>query len=327
MPKSGAILSSAALLLTITGCGLSGAAHITKSAQHSNGYTVSGQVSTAPSASPTSSNTSTNPSSSSPVQSSSASTSPSASPSTSNNLSSWNPIIATAMNSLASSTDLPLAAPTVIPPAPGPGFGYLTAMTTQTNVSWTVHLLDTAIPLGVNNPTISQHLDSRAPYVGSFGLTLLGSSQPVSTSPQRATVLRSNNPLWLANQATAKATASQKMTVGNGGDALVATAYAYGSNYNNAKLVWYEGNWTIEIVGASAQYEQAMALSVVNYLHTHYLPPFPGLIMIDMISPSTAVGRIDWINGDQLMTVAARQPMAQNPVDTCAMAVHWAPYH
>ena len=318
MLKSRAVLMSAAFLVTLSGCGLSGTAHITQSPSKSNSYTVSGQVSTTPSTAPSSTSSTSSPS----VQTSSATSSSQAA-----STSPWNPVVASAMNGLVASSDLPLAAPTVIPPPPGPGYGYLTALAIQNATSWTVRLIDTSIPLNVNSTNIQQHLIPGAPYLGSFGIDLLSQSELVSTAPERASVLRTNNALWSASQASAKATASQKVTVGSVGDALVATAYTYNGSYNNAKLVWTEGNWTIEIVNASPRNEQAMALSVVNYLHTHYLPPYPGLIMIDMINNASAVTRIDWINGDQLILMDDRQATPNNPANTCSMAVHWTPYH
>ncbi len=54
MLKSRAVLMSAAFLVTLSGCGLSGTAHITQSPSKSNSYTVSGQVSTTPSTAPSS---------------------------------------------------------------------------------------------------------------------------------------------------------------------------------------------------------------------------------------------------------------------------------
>lgn len=169
-------------------------------------------------------------------------------------------------------------------------------------------------------------LSTVAPYVGSWGISLLGSALPVTTAPERAGVLRNQNPLWSPSEAAIKATGSSKVTVGNQGAALEATVYTYGKNAG-AKITWTEGNWTIEVVGSTAGNENPIANSVVDYLHTHYLPPYPGLIMVQMTSPTNAVTRIDWIQGDQLLYVAARQPMPTNPVDTAAMAVDWKTYH
>ncbi|PSR34199.1 MAG: hypothetical protein C7B46_06520 [Sulfobacillus benefaciens] len=326
MLKSRAVLVSAAFLVTLTGCGLSGTAHITQSPSKSQDYTVSGQVSTTPSTTPSGA-TSTSSSPSTPASTTTSTPSSSTGSSQSSSTSPWNPVVASAMNDLVNSSDLPLAAPTVVPPPPGPGYGYLTALVIQNATSWSVRLIDTSIPLNVNSTNIQQHLIAGAPYVGSFGINLLSQSELVNTAPERSSVLRTNNALWAASDASAKATASQKVTVGSGGDALVATAYAFNGSYNSAKLVWTEGDWTIEIVNASPRYEQAMALSVVNYLHTHYLPPYPGLIMIDMINNASAVTRIDWINGDQLILMDDRQATPNNPVNTCSMAVHWTPYH
>ncbi len=224
-------------------------------------------------------------------------------------------------------TGLPLAYPSVLPPPPGPGFGYLTATTHANTTSWFVQLLDTSTPLGVNNPTIASHLAPPAPYVGSWGLTLLGTALPVTTTPERAGVLRSQNPLWSASEAAIKATGSSKVSVGNNGATLGATVYTYNNTGSTAKIMWTEGNWTIAVVGSTAANEQPIANSIVDYLHTHYLPPYPGLIMVQMTSPTNAVTRIDWIQGDQLLYVATRQPMSTNPIDAAAMVVHWTGYH
>lgn len=223
-------------------------------------------------------------------------------------------------------TGLPLAYPSLLPPPPGPGFGYLTATTVGTATSWFVRLLDTTTPLGVNSPNISSHLSTAAPYVGSWGITLLGSALPVTTAPERASVLRNQNPLWSPSEAAIKATGSAKIQVGATGAALGATVYTYNNNPATDKIMWAEGDWTIEVLGSTTKNEAALANLVVNYLHTHYLPPHPGLIMVQMTSASRAVTRIDWIEGDQLLYVAARQPMPINPVDAASMVVHWTPY-
>lgn len=223
-------------------------------------------------------------------------------------------------------TGLPLAYPALLPPPPGPGFGYLTATTVGTATSWFVRLLDTNTPLGVNDPNISSHLSTAAPYVGSWGTTLLGSALPVTTAPERASVLRNQNPLWSPGEAAIKATGSSKIQVGTNGAALGATVYTYKNNASIAKVIWTEGNWTIEVTGSSAQHETTIANQLVDYLHTHYLPPHPGLIMVQMTSALNAVTRIDWIQGDQLLYVATRQPMPTNPVDAASMVVHWTPY-
>ncbi len=327
MPKVALFALTPLSLVLIAGCGFSGAAKVTPTQSPASTSSVPSQTSTSPSSTNTSPSA-TPTSSSTPSTNAATSLSSSARATTPSHYGVINTTVTSEiMQDLSKShPGIPLAYPANLPPPPGPGFGYLTATTRATSTSWFVQLLDTNIPLSVDNPTIANHLSTLAPYVGSWGVTLLGSSLPVSTAPERAGVLRSQNPLWASSEAAIKASGSSRIAVGQNGATLAATAYTY-NNGSKAKVMWTEGNWTIQVVGSTVTKENAMANSVVNYLHTHYLPPYPGLIMVQMTSATNAVTRIDWIQGDQLLHVATRQPMPMNPLVAAGMVVHWTQYH
>ncbi|SMC06703.1 hypothetical protein SAMN00768000_2971 [Sulfobacillus thermosulfidooxidans DSM 9293] len=327
------IPGSALALLSLTGCGLSGAAQITPT--HNGSYNISGTVTTSGG---------TQTQHHSPETSSSANrTAPGASnaqdaaspPSTtfsatSSITSPFNPVVQQAMGDIKKFTALPLEAPEVIPSSiyhfAG---GYLTALTSTGPNHWTVHLRDTTQQEPVNSPNIGQVLSS-LPNVGSFGIRQLASNQ-VGTPSLDMTTLRQFNPLWRPNQSILNATGKEHIIVGGRNAALEAVAYGFHGTFNDAKLTWQEGDWTIEITGGSPRYEQDIAFNLVNYLHAHYLPPFPGLIMIDVINQgpqgnTTAVTHMDWIDGRYLMHIDSRIPSFQNPVDTAKMAVSWNHY-
>lgn len=328
---AGAAILSSSLL---SGCGLHGSINVHKNANGS--YTVSGQPSHSTNSSPSASTTpSSNPVSSNPPSSpsfsvnqntvttpssGSASTQPSGSSTTSS--SQLNSVATQSLHEIAGHTGLNLAVPTSIP---APLSGYLTATTHASLNQWQVHLLDTTQPVQVNSPHISQYL-STLPHVGSFGAIRIA---PTLTSTSQ--LIRQNNYLWNPQFAVSRATAHESIMVGNSHAALIAQAYAFNGNYNDAKLVWREGNWTIEIVGSSPRYEQQIAFNLVNFLHSHYLPPFPGLIMLQMIkgSPhnaSTAVTRIDWLHGHHVNEVSDRQPTFSNPINVAHMATSWTTF-
>lgn len=231
------------------------------------------------------------------------------------------------MEDIQSHTSLPLQAPRLVPAmAYNTTGGQLTAQTHVGLDFWTVHLRDTTVAEPVNAGAISQQL-AATPDVGSFGIQQLASNA-VGTNSLDETTLRQFNPLWTARQGIMNATAKEQIVVGAAPSGLAATAYGFSRSFNNAKLTWQEGDWTVEIVGGSPRYEQDMAYGLVNYLHTNYLPPYPGLIMIQLIhvGPSmatTAVTHMDWIDGRYLMHVDTRVPSAANPVVAATMAVSW----
>ncbi|PSR33106.1 MAG: hypothetical protein C7B44_14915 [Sulfobacillus thermosulfidooxidans] len=244
----------------------------------------------------------------------------------------FNPVVQQALAAIQGHTVLPLAGPRIIPTAayaPTMGMGFLTAQTVVGRNHWTVHLRDTTENEPVNSPEISQVL-SRTPFVGSFGIREL-SSNVVGTNALDETTLRQFNPLWNARQGIINATGKETLVVGPPHAALMATAYGFGHTFNNAKLIWNEGDWTLEITGGSPRYEQNIAYDLVRYLHAHYLPPYTGLIMVDLIHPAplladTAVTHIDWIDGRYLMHIDTRIPSYANPVAAATMATTWYPY-
>lgn len=332
------ITGGALALLSLTGCGLSASASPT----HSGSYHISGTVTTTTTGNPSnssSSNGATAPASPSSGYSNAPSPAPSSTPSTNRQStisttasvnSPFNPVVQVAMNQIKGSTHLLVQSPKIIPQATYHiAGGYLTAILSMGANHWSVHLRDTTRAEPVNSPAIAQTLSS-LPDVGSFGVRQLAGNQ-VGTSSLDGTTLRQFNPLWRSNQNILNATGKEAVIVGGGHAALQAQAYGFHGNFNSTKLIWNEGNWTMEVTGGSPRYEQDIAFHLVNYLHSHYLPPFPGLIMIDIIhqgvsSNTTAVTHMDWINGPYLIHIDTRIPSFQNPVTAAKMAVSWSHY-
>ncbi len=330
------IMGSALALLSLTGCGL----NATATPGHGGSYKISGTVTTqgaqTTSNNNSSSNTATAPNSAnsfgtahnSSQQASSLPGEGSAFAANAGTGSPFSPIIQQAMSVIKKSTDLPLEAPEAVPNAAyKPVGGYLTAITATAPNHWIVQLRDTTIQEPVNSRHIAQNLNS-TPAVGSFGINQLAGNQ-VGTSSLDNTTLRQFNPLWHPNQSILNATNKERLMVGGSHAGLGATAYGFRGTFNNAKVVWTEGNWTIEVVGGSPRYEQDTAFHLVNYLHTHYLPPYPGLIMIQLTqeghgAKSQSVTHMDWIDGRYLMHIDTRIPSLQNPVVAAKMAVSWS---
>lgn len=334
---------SAIAILSLAGCGLSGTVSATP--QGNGTYKITGHATPSPSKTPAASapvsssasqapaRNAGEPSTPSPAPAAIRSTSatvPSSSAGTAATASPFNAVVQQALEDIHGQTPLPLQGPRVIPEtAYAPAGGYLTAQTTVGHSHWTVNLRDTLQPEPVNSSAISDAL-SATPYVGSFGIQQL-SGNAVGTNALDETTLRQFNPLWYGNQGIMNATGKETLVVGGQHAALTATAYGFARSYNDAKLTWQEGKWTVEVTGGSPRYEQDMAYDLVDYLHTQYLPPYPGLIMIRLIheGPSyanTAITHIDWIDGRYLMHLDTRVPSPANPVAAAAMAVSWHPF-
>ena len=332
------IIGSALSILTLTGCGLNGAA--AANSGHGRTYSISGTVTTqghktissnspSPNTTPPSNsgNSYTPPSNSSAQAPSPSSNQESDFSATSSATSPFASIIQQAMSAVKRSTQLPLEAPEAVPNSAYSSVGgYLTAITTTAPDYWLVELRDTTKQEPVNSPNIGHTLSS-TPAIGSFGINQLAQNQ-VGTPSLANTTLRQFNPLWHPNQNILNATKKQSLVVGGSHAALGATAYGFQNNFNNAKIIWTEGNWTIEVVGGSPRYEQDTAFHLVNYLHSHYLPPYPGLIMVQLTqegpgNKTKSVTHMDWIDGRYLMHIDTRIPSSQNPVTAAKMAVSW----
>ncbi len=95
-----------------------------------------------------------------------------------------------------------------------------------------------------------------------------------------------------------------------------ATLYPVGGNQrSNTKLVFTEGEWTIELIGSNAVSEEQAAYTIANTLHFQSLPPYPGLMIVDMAVPASsravslaaAVTTLDWVQGSTVSWVSASQ--------------------
>ncbi len=103
-----------------------------------------------------------------------------------------------------------------------------------------------------------------------------------------------------------------------------------GRQWPNTKLVWHEGNWTIELIDSNAQSEERMGNRIANYLHGHALPPYPGLLLVNMAVPANDTtivdaggATIDWISQSQVYSMSVATPSASNPIEVINMALSW----
>lgn len=223
----------------------------------------------------------------------------------------FNPTIVQALQAMAGKTRLALNAPTLLP---GRSSGYLTATTAAVPNAYQVTVWDTRIPLHVNNPaTLSQRVPGNP--VARFGAVRLAHPLPSQGAPNYLTGLERHNPVWVEGAAHA---ASGTVNLGDG---IQAVRYPVAGQ---TQLDWAEGDWTIQVTGPSSAWVEQAAVPVVRFLHTYYLPPYPGLyaVRLDGRGP-TAITSIDWMRGSVLSYVTNDHASATNPVATGGMAVSW----
>lgn len=222
-----------------------------------------------------------------------------------------NPVVRQAMQWLSSRTTVPLAAPVQIPLR---NSGYLSALAQALGNTYAVHLIDVQRPLAVNSPLAGQEL-SPHPFVASFGVMRLNSSLPAGGVAKSLAMLAMHNANWQFDHPTSP---GSPLPLGQG---------ITGSEYMDPQgpvLQWQEGSWTLQVAGGDAPSEAGVAGQVVTYLHSHFLPPYPGVMAIQVASSGpvpTAVTYIDWMEGHLLYYVESSHATAANPVQTCTMAV------
>lgn len=221
-------------------------------------------------------------------------------------------VVRDALKAIAGKTTLPLNGPFELPPRAS---GYLTARAEALLSLYTVFVINTTRPLGINSPMINDYLTAK-PMVAQFSEMRLRAKQPRPGAPNYLQYLAKYNPRFVSQPSTA---ASGTLNLGLGIDASV---YPVASTAK-ALLVWQEGDWTVEIQGGSAARERIAALPVVAYLHKYFLPPYPGIVAVQLTGQNTAWTQVDWMHGHVMSTVSDPTPSPNNAVDTVEMATHW----
>lgn len=317
--------------LALAGCGISG--HVNATPANNGTSQVSGTVhtsgvpnqngatpatsSTSSSSVPSSPSTSTTGSSTTP-QASSTPAALSASASHTN----FNTVVRQAFQAIQGHTTAVIGGPTSLPAAHG---GYLTAQTHASTTGWRIQLVETLHPYAVNSPLINgNHVVGGT---AAWGTTLLPSI-PVNDSQAVATA----NGLWNTRTVINLNASHQSTQVGTAQYGRPATLYpASGNQWPNTKLVFTEGEWTIELIGSNASSEEQAAYTIANTLHFQSLPPYPGLMIVDMTVPASshavslaaATTTLDWVKGSTVFWVSASQASNNNPEQAIQLATSW----
>ena len=321
---SGGILGS----LVLAGCGLTGNVNATPAGNgtvHISGTVQTSGVSTSPSPSNTTP-TSNASGGSSTSTSSSTGTSPSSTASSlsssNNELSSFNPVVLQALQAIQGHTTVSIGGPTILPTAHQ---GYLTAQTHASANSWRVQLVETSQPYAINSPLINgNHVIGGT---AAWGATILS-----STPTHAAQALEAANGQWTTQTAINSSAPHQSTQVGTAQYGRPATLYpATGNQWSNTKLVFTEGEWTVELIGSNTASEEQAAYTIANTLHFQSLPPYPGLMIVDMTTPASShavslaasVTTLDWVKGATVSWVSASRASSNNPEQAIQLATSW----
>lgn len=234
-------------------------------------------------------------------------------------------VITEALRQIHPHTALPLAAPVTLPLAVNTS-GYWTAQTTADANRWSISLLKTSHPYVINSASISANTIIGA--IGSWGESV----ETSGLSSQQN--LEAHNSLW-SRLAVANAQEPHQTTqVGTAQDGRPALLYPVGGNqWTNTRLVFTEGQWTVELIGSNAQSEEQVAYTIANDLHFQFLPPHPGLMMVELVAPSSAQSTsltvagtsLDWMNGTKINWVSVPEASLNNAEQGISMAISWRP--
>ncbi len=321
---SGGILGS----LVLAGCGLNGNLNATPAGHgtvHISGTVQTSGVPTSSSPSNTTPTSNTSGSSSTATSSSigtSQSSTASSLSSSNNESSSFNPVVLQALQAIQGHTTVSIGGPTILPTARQ---GYLTAQTHASATSWRVQLVETSQPYAINSPLINGN-----DVVG--GTAAWGATMLASTPTHAVQALEAANGQWTTHTAIISSTPHQSTQVGTAQYGRPATLYPVtGNQWSNTKLVFTEGEWTIELIGSNATSEEQAAYTIANTLHFHALPPYPGLMIVDMAVPASsrtvslaaAVTTLDWIKGSTVSWVSASRVSSINPEQAIQLATSW----
>lgn len=240
---------------------------------------------------------------------------------------SFDPVVTQAFRDIQTKTKAPIGGPTRLPPVK---VGYLTALTSATNNSWLLQLLETEKPCPVNSPSILK-------YNIAGGTASWGEIALPSVPGDIMQNLKDDNNLWLssARLLTASANTPHKAV------RISISKYKYpaklipvgGNQWMNTRLIWTEGKWTVAIIDSNAKSEEQAANIIANELHDQELPPHPGLMVVFMAVPASrqtvalgAVTSLDWLDGSTVYHVFASSSSSNNPQQAIAMAASWVPW-
>lgn len=223
-------------------------------------------------------------------------------------------VVAKAMGAIAGKTLLPLEGPSVVPEPHG---GYLTARAQALPSTYVVFLIDTTRPLAVNSPLINRFLSPHA-NVAQFSAARLKATQPRPGSPNYLQYLARYNPLFV--RSTHAAVGQVDLGLG-----INAAIYHTTSGRTKTLLDWNEGDWTVQVQGGTLPHDERLATPLVAYLHRYFLPPYPGIVAVQVLGEDRARTEIDWMDQHVLSTVVNQRASAQNPVQAAQMAAHWGP--
>ena len=235
-----------------------------------------------------------------------------------------------ALHYVASRTSLPLGAPTVLPRLPSPS-GYWAGQVQASQMSWTVHLMETAEPYQINSAKIPHHLID-APQscavptaVASFGIMSLHGSAPAVGTAQWTTFLWQESLISSGMNGNALGplippnAQSEPVSLG---DQTVGTWYQ--ANAESGTLIWHEGDWTLAVEDSESS-ALKIARPVAVYLHKVSLPPYPGLVEIATGVHGVAT-RIDWVAQHALYHIDNDTVGEHNALRACQMGVSWQAY-
>ncbi|WP_053960066.1 WD40/YVTN/BNR-like repeat-containing protein [Sulfobacillus thermosulfidooxidans] len=230
-------------------------------------------------------------------------------------------LIAEALQEVAKRTTLPLWGPRQIPLPSSLILSATTAVNTQ-GTAYHVRLWPTQQSYPINSPEILQDHLAQVPLI-----TWSLNQYPVEQSQAIPQLLVQHNDFWKAPEGQPTKLSLITGLTGHFYSSSVPTIA--GESPQGADfpiLIWHEGEWTVEIVG----YHQALTERVINplilYLHTHFLPPFPGLIVIQNQGHDNMPTQLDWLDNSILMRLTNRSSGSHNPVVTAQMAVSWHHY-
>lgn len=258
----------------------------------------------------------------------SSSSTPSTSASSTSNPSTVSPeqtVIAEAFQLIHTHTALTLSDPAKLPPAVNTS-GYWTAKTTAYANRWSISLLETSHPYAINSASISANTIIGA--IASWGASVETSGLSLQQD------LETHNPLWSRLAVINPQASHQTTQVGTAQDGRPAILYPVGGDqWTNTRLVFTEGKWTVELIGSNAQSEEQVAYTIANDLHFQFLPPHPGLMMVELVAPSSAQSTsltvagtsLDWMNGTKINWVSVPDASLNNPEQAISMAVSWRP--
>ncbi len=295
----------------VAGCGVSGqlAATPTKSGtSHISGTVKTARTrtlgSTSPSPSASSARNSTFASSSNqPTTSVPTSTTQTTTPTGTS--SPYTAVVTQALHWLQARTPQPLGAPRWIPRVSDARGQYVSPTTNVSAQGWAIFLHLTPRPYEVNNPAINQSPHTQN-WV-SWGLNVMTPSQ---LKTHQLGLLEAYGQMGPSHPPATTGTA-QSVSLGTG---------ITGSLYGNGTVVWHEGDWTLMVqgTGTNGTPDITEAKTLVAYLHTAYLPPYPGFVDVYQNTAS-----VDWLKGRLLFSIMGGHEPA---LDVLHMAASWHPY-